>query len=444
MGDRQRAPLGGTLPAVVGKARTARQRPRVTGALGGRLRDLRLRAGMTQAQLAGERYTGAYISALENGLVRASLAALTYLSERLEVRIEDLLRETAPHWERLEADLQLAAGQWQAAADRYTTLLDAKPSKIDAALLRRGRAEALCRLGRAQDALADAATAYEDLRQAGRQVDAAFAGYWLAYAHYQLDNVVEARAIGHQLLAEIRAGLSVQADFKVRLLVALASTESWAGRHDRALAFLEEARVLSDELDDRGRASFFFSLANGFAQTGDFEAALRAGSEALGLFEAVDGRIESAALRNTLAMTNLQLGNLSRATDLAVEGREMARRFGDRRLLAHIAETQAQIALARGDDEGVQQFANEALDLARSTGNGHAEASALLTLARWHRDRADAAAAEATYADAAQLLRRTGPRARLQEVLRESAELLVSQQRHEEAVQLLQEALQPN
>jgi tetratricopeptide (TPR) repeat protein len=413
----------------------------VTGALGGRLRDLRLRAGMTQAQLAGERYTGAYISALENGLVRASMAALAYLGERLDVSPEDLLRETAPQWERLEADLQLAAGNWEPAADRYTKLLERRQSKTKTALLLRGRAEAYCRLGRAHDALTDAAAAYEALRQAGSHVDAVYAGYWLAYAHHQLDNVAESRAIAHQLLAEIRAGLSVQADFKVRLLVGLATNESWDGRHDRALAFLEEARALTDELDDRGRASFLFSLANGFAQTGDHEAALRAGSEALGLFEAIDAKREAGSLRNTLAMTNLQLGNVSRAAELATEGRALVERFGDRRLLAHVAETQAQIALAQHDDEAVNHFANEALEVARSTGNGHAEASALLTLARWHRDRSEPAKAEETYAEAATLLRRIGPKARLAEVLREWADLLVTQERHEEAVELLQEAL---
>jgi len=42
-------------------------------------------------------------------------------------------------------------------------------------------------------------------------VDAASAAYWLANAHYQLSNVVEARAIGHQVLAEVRAGLAVEA-----------------------------------------------------------------------------------------------------------------------------------------------------------------------------------------------------------------------------------------
>ena len=48
------------------------------------LRRLRFdRDEMTQQQLAGERYTKAYISALETGIARPSMVALSYLSERL-------------------------------------------------------------------------------------------------------------------------------------------------------------------------------------------------------------------------------------------------------------------------------------------------------------------------------------------------------------------------
>ena len=60
----------------------------------------------------------------------------------------------------------------------------------------------------------------------------------------------------------------MQADFKVRLLVALAAIESWEGRHDRALPLLEEARAIDAELDDRARAAMLFSLAIGYAETG--------------------------------------------------------------------------------------------------------------------------------------------------------------------------------
>jgi tetratricopeptide (TPR) repeat protein len=396
---------------------------------------------MTQRQLAGDRYTGAYVSALENGLVRASMAALTYLASRLDVTVEQLLTDQVPRWDRLQADLDLAAGDWQAALDRYTNLLERTTSKADAAQFLRGRAEAYCRLGRPREAIADATRAHEDLTRAGYLADAAYAAYWLAYAHYQLDNTAEARAIGHQILADVRAGLSVQADFKVRLLVALAATETWDGRHDRALTLLEEARALDQDLDDRARAALLFSLAIGYAESGDHEAALRAGSQALGLYEATNAAHESGSLRTSLAMTYLQAGDLKHAKSMAAEARAMLTRLDDRKLLAHVAETQAQIALAQDDEVAVTRYVDEALALARENGNTHAESSALLTLARLHRQHDRPADAEATYRTAIDLMRQHGPRRRLTESLRELAELLSGAGRHEEAVGLLQEAI---
>ena len=421
------------------KTRAPTKRPRVDNAVGTRLRTARHRAGLTQRELAGDRYTPAYISALEVGLVRPSWAALTYLSGRLGLPMHELVREARPGWDRLTADLHLAAGDWQVAADRYTQLLETGTG-TDAALMRSGRAEALSRLDRPRDALPDAAAAYEALTRAGQHADAAYAGYWLAYAHHQLDNTDEARALLHQILAEVRAGLTVQADFKLRLLVALSILESWDGHHDRALALLEEGRALTDEMDDRRRATFLFSLARNYAETGDHEAALRAGSAALPLFEAADAQRDATSLRNTLALTYLQLGNVTRAAELAAEARDLSTRKSDQSLLAHVAETEAQIALAAGDHAAVRDRVAEALDLARATQNSHAESSALLTLARSQRQIGDPNA-EATYRQAAELIRSAGPRPRLAEVLREWADLLVAEKRHEEAVDLLQEAL---
>src|SRR5438132_2329855 len=423
------------------KSRAPTARPRVDTVVGSRLRAARQRAGLTQRALAGERYTGAYVSALEGGLVRPSWAALTYLSARLGLATDELIREAGPRWERLSADLHLAVGDWQSAVDAYTGLLDAASTTTDGALLRRGRAEALCRIGRPREALADAAAAYETLAATGEAVDAAYAGYWLANAHYQLDNRDEARALLHQLLAEVRAGLPIQSDFKLRVLVALAMVESWDGQHQRALDLLEEGRALSDQMDDRRRASYLQALALSYAQTGDHEAALRAGSQALTLFEAADGEEAARSLRNTLALTYLELGNASRASELASEARALSVGHDDRRLLAHVAETEAQIALAAGDHATVRARVAEALELARATNNTHAESSALLTRARSQRQSGNDEDAEATFGQAVELLRRVGPRPRLAEVLREWAGLLVAQGRHAEAVALLQEAL---
>ena len=423
------------------QTRVPTKRPRVDTAVGGRIRAARRQAGLTQRQVAGDRYTGAYISALEIGLVRPSWAALTYLSGRLGLAVHDLVRDTQPAWARLTADLHLAAGNFQLAADCFSQLLETATG-TDAALIRGGRAEALSRLGRPRDALPDAAAAYEALTKAGRPVDAAYAGYWLADAHQQLDNTEEARALLRQILAEVRADLVVQADFKLRLLVALANLEASDGRDDRALALLEEGRALTGEMDVLRRATFLFSLAGSYSEAGDHDAALRAGNAALLLFEAANAEREATWLRNTLALTYLRLGDTTLAIQLAAEARQMSTRSGDQELLADVTETEAQLALASGDHVAVRERIAEAIDLARRTQNTNAESRALLTLARSQRQNGEGDA-EATYRQAAELLRKFGPPSRLAEVLREWADLLVIQERHAEAVGLLQEALTP-
>src|ERR687892_2438804 len=81
--------------------------------IGERIREARRRAGLTQQQLAGERYTKAYVSALETGIARPSMVALSYLAERLGLPPGHFLDQQHPAWTRLEVDMRLAAGEWQ-------------------------------------------------------------------------------------------------------------------------------------------------------------------------------------------------------------------------------------------------------------------------------------------------------------------------------------------
>ncbi len=407
---------------------------------GERIRQARLARGLTQRQLAGDRYTASYISALEKGLTRASVAALDYLSERLGLPTDHFLRDAQPAWDRLRADLLVASEDWRGADDAYTTLLDRPLPEGERALVLRGRAEARCRLGRPEDAVQDAAAAHQALVTAGRRTDAAAAAYWLAYAHYLLDNLAEARDIVGQVLAEVRAGLSVQADFKLRLLVALANIEGVEGRYRQALALLEEGRALADDLDARRQATFLFSLALKYSASGDYEAALSTGQQALSLYDATAAEREVASLHNTMALAHAQLGHLAQARKLAAAALTEAQALHDDRLRAHILDTLARIGLAGDSPADAIARASEALELARSIGYARAEADPLLTRARAHVAASSPADAEADFAAAADVLRRHGPRSQLRAALRDWAALLVNQERLPEAVTLLTEA----
>jgi tetratricopeptide (TPR) repeat protein len=428
----------------MGRARAATSQPArlhpIDGRPGQRIREARLRRGLTQKQLAGDRYTASYVSALEKGLTRASMAALEYLAGRLDLPIDYFVRDDQPLWDRMRADLLLVSEDWQAAADAYTGLLDRALSDLERALVLRGRAEARCRLSQPDEAIKDAARAYEMLVKAGSKTDAAYAAYWLAYANYQLDNLAEARDLVGQVLAEVRAGLSVQSDFKLRLLVALANIEGVEGRSRQALALLEEGRALADDLDAQRRAAFLFSLALKYSDSGDHEAALRTGQQALALYTVTAADREIASLHNTLALAHAELGHVAQARKLAAEALHEANTLHDERLRAHVLDTRARVELAAGKPAEAIAHATEAVDLARAIPNPLVEGDALITRARAHLAAGSLADAEADFTAAAEFFRSSGPRAQLRATLREWAALLVDQQRHPEAVTLLTEA----
>ncbi len=409
--------------------------------IGARLKAARLKAGLTQQQLVGDRYTKAYVSALEHGHVKPSMAALNFLSARLGVPAHALFIDETRIWTRLEADLRLAAGRWQEAIDAYESLLaEADEPRIKAELLR-GQAEALVRLDRGAEAAAAGAEAAEIFARLDRAVDAALASYWLAAAQYLLENAHEARALFENLLAQIRGGLAVEPDFKLRVLMALSSVESRVGQHQVALAYLEEVRGLAGQLDDRRRAHFLFDLAHSYRETGDLEAAVRTGRASLALFRAGESDADMASLENDLALAYLALGNLDRADELASSAEQRFTRFDDERSLAHVLETRASIALARNDVESSSTLVERGLELARRTSNRKAELSNLLRRAKVRLALGDQDGALASYEEAAALARSEPGTPALRRVLADWAELLAQTGHVGQAYELAREAL---
>lgn len=396
----------------------------VARAVGERIRRARVQAGLTQAQVAEGRYTSAYISALERGLAKPSMAALTFLSGRLGVAVPDLVAEERPAIGRLEADLLLASGNAQEALDRYDQLLDgAGADRRLRAEVQRGRAEALCRLGRGEAAIRPSAEAAEIFDAMAAKADAAWARYWLAGAQYLVENAAEARAILLQLLSEERAGLAVAPDFRFRLLTQLGNVEAWDGEAERGLAYMEEARALLGDSSLRQRAAFLSSLALQYRLVGDLERSIRVGHESLALYREAHAELEEAALENNMAISFIGLGNMSRAEHHLRRSRLLAERHEDLQLLAEVAEAEGRLALARGDDDRAIERANAALAAGDGSVTFTAGVEAHLTIARVRAKQGERDSVEKEFSTAADILRVHGSKSRLREVLAEWADL---------------------
>ena len=407
--------------------------------VGTRLKAARTRAGLTQRALAEPRYTKAYISALENGLIKPSMAALRFLARRLGTVPGEFLADEDTHWRRIEAELRLASGDWQAAADRFQAILDEEPAGLERGMCLLGVAEATYRLGRPVETIAAATEAQALLAASRHEVEARRATYWLAAGHHAADDPARARALYEELLV-VQAGVDTDPDLRVRTLIALATVVTHGGDHKTAIGLLEEAKALGVDLDDRRRATLLHSLAYSHRLAGDLEVAIRTAIESLALFRAIDARGETALIANELAMIYLDLGNLSAAERHAADARKGFVATGDDFRLVHVADTDAQIALGRNDLARAAALAADAVEDAHRVGNTRAELSALLTGARAARRRGDVTDATALLETAAQLAEK-GPPTRLREVLTEWGELAAESGDHARAYELSRRAL---
>jgi tetratricopeptide (TPR) repeat protein len=206
------------------------------------------------------------------------------------------------------------------------------------------------------------------------------------------------------------------------------------------MALLEEARRIGADLDDRRRATLLHSLAQTYRKSGDLEGAIRTGIESLALFRAVDARAEAAMTENELALIFLGLGNLGDADRHVTIALRDLEQDGDEFHLAHVEDTAAQIALARGDVDEALARADRAGQFAAATRNQKALIDACLTTAQAARRTGDGDAAVAALRRASEVAE-GGPPAWLRRVLTEWSEVAAEAGDHAGAYALSRRAL---
>jgi len=172
-----------------------------------------------------------------------------------------------------------------------------------------------------------------------------------------------------------------------------------------------------------------------------YEAAVRAGHASLAIFGAMHAAAETAVLENNMALAFIKLGNLPRASELVASARTKFEVLEDAQWLAHVDDTEAQIALAGSDLDLAATLAGRAIEGAELTGNKKALIAALVTHAQVRRQRGDLEGAGADFARAADLARASGSRGRIREVLGAWSEMLAESGDLRGAYDLSREAL---
>jgi transcriptional regulator with XRE-family HTH domain len=412
----------------------------LAGAIGARIRAARLAAGMTQQELAGDRYTKAYVSALELGHAKPSMAALDYLAPRLGTTSDRLIADHASRWSRIDADLHLASGRLAEAAEAYQDLAAGATERVTRGELLLGAAESLCKLHRPQEASPLLIEAIRLLDGVGRVADQKRAQYWLSYVHMALDDPEEARRLLLELVGSDPTAVE-DPDFEVRVRIALAQIETEHGDPARGSLYLDEARDLAAGLDLRKRGVYFDALSKARFEANDTEGAIRAASEALALFRASEQEVQEAQLENALAMSFVRLGNLGRADELAADAVTIAERLHHYQMLGHLFDTQATIRLARGEYDEALRLADRSLALEAEHGPANEQVGARITRAQALSAANRAEEAEVAWAEAAAAARRLTSPMRRKRIFAAWAESLAAQGRHAEAYDVMRETL---
>jgi tetratricopeptide (TPR) repeat protein len=386
--------------------------------LGERLRQLRSAAGLTQSELAGDRFSKEYVSQIERGKTRPTRETIEWLAARLGVDTGFLASGVAAdERSRLEgalarAEALYAAGEDAEAADAFELLVPAARATGSLELQVRG----LVGTGLAKMRLSDHRAALELLTEARAltesgsfsDVERANVLLRLGGCRYQLNSTQSAIALFDEALtlAE-RSGLPCDA-LKADIL-------SWRSRcwrrqrdYEAARDDVERALELARGVDDlRTIGVAYFQASLVADRQGHWVLARTYAERAREAYAQLADRVHVGELTNNLGGLNFLLGKTDDAISLLKEAFAIALETGRDADAGRAVSSLAQVNLRTGDPVQAEEQARQALrlldgrvDYVDEVGNAQLVLGrALLEQERF--DEADAAfsAAEVSFAD---------------------------------------------
>ncbi|MGZ4400775.1 MAG: tetratricopeptide repeat protein [Gaiellaceae bacterium] len=342
--------------------------------LGERLRQLRVAAGLTQSELAGERFSKEYVSQIERGKTRPTRETVDWLAVRLGVDAGFLANGVATDERgRLEGALARAEALIEARSDEeaeaeYVVLVPAAHAtglqELEVrALLGAGRTQ--LRLGALRGALALLNEA-RGLVENGSfsDVERAEVFFALGVCRYQLNSVQTALALLNEALglAE-RSGLPSDS---LRSNILSWRSRCWRRQRDYEAARedVERALQLAEAADDpRTIGAAYFQASLVADREGHWVLARNYAEKARAAYEELSDRVQVGQLTNNLGGLNFLLGKTDEAIGLLKEAFAIALDTGREADAAQAVSSLAQIHLRTGNIEQAEGQARHALQL---------------------------------------------------------------------------------
>jgi tetratricopeptide (TPR) repeat protein len=377
------------------RARTvAVRRPRTSAAdpaagVGSRVRELRVAAGLTQAELAGARFSKEYVSQVELGKSRLSAAALEWFSARLGVAAGRLEGDAGPA-AAAAAEAVLVQAEAAIEAGRHAdalTLLDAAATADGALELRHALAQgwALHHVGRLPEAAAVLDRA-RGLAEAGDDLDRANALYRLGVVRFKMGSHATAVAALDEALRCATAAERPSDALRARILNTRAKIrrrqKDFTAAAEDVTAALELAGGLGD---DRVLAETYLDASLVAERRHEYGQARDYAERSKALFERVADHAYVGKLLNNLGQLRAITGRPDEAVPLLREAFRIAVEQDNRIDAAFAASSLASARLHSGDADGAIESADRAIELLGSREEyRQEEGNARLVMGRAH------------------------------------------------------------
>jgi tetratricopeptide (TPR) repeat protein len=342
--------------------------------LGERLRQLRVAAGLTQSDLAGDRFSKEYVSQIERGKTRPTRETIEWLASKLGVDAGFLEKGVSAD-ERSRAEAMLARAEALTNAHHYEEAIEELENSRTAVLAtgapeleyRSLSAEAWARMegGEVKPALQLLLRCRAITENPGfSDVDRAQVLFRMGVCRYHLSSIASAVGLFSEAL-----GLAETSQLPCDLL--RSEILGWRSRCYRRSRDLEAAREdveraleLAQALDDhRTMANVYFQASMVAERMGHWVLARSYAERAKAYYEQLNDERNVGRLLNNLGGLNFQLGK----PDKAVEDLKSAYRVlldkGSEAEAANVVSSLAHVHLMTGQVETAEEEARHALDL---------------------------------------------------------------------------------
>jgi tetratricopeptide (TPR) repeat protein len=342
--------------------------------LGERLRQLRVAGGMTQTELAGERFSKEYVSQIERGKTKPTPETIRWLADRLGVDADYLANGVSAD-ERGRVDAALARADALLEARRNDEALE-ELERIRAAVLATGlpelevralsgEATVRIRRGEVREAIALLERARGLSEGSGfSDVERADVLFRLGVARYRLNSIQTAIGLFDEAL-KLAERSEIRSD-QLRSNILAWRSRCYRRRRDLEAARedVERALELAESLNDkRIVADVHFQASIIADREGHWVLARTYAERARAAYEELSDRGNLGRLLNNLGGLNFLLGHPEEAVELLKDAVRIALEVGDDVEAAYAVNGIAQVHLRTGDAARAEEQARYALEL---------------------------------------------------------------------------------